>query len=130
MTKQEHVAHWVTGSNFNWHEVEKMVANDMVVPGLFWLHLSLEKLAKALWVQDNDGNTPPFTHNISKILSNTTLALTPTQARFAQQLNTFQLEGRYEDYMMNLRQGANEAFAQHVLQEAKILRQCILNQLR
>ena len=129
MTKQEHVGHWVKGSDFNWREVEKMIADDSIIPGLFWLHLSLEKLAKALWVQDNGGNTPPFTHNIGKVLAATTLVISPAQARFVQQLNTFQLEGRYEDYRMNLRQGATTEFARHVLQEASLLRQCILNQL-
>ena len=129
MTKQEHVAHWMTGANLNWQEAGKMFAGATYVPCLFWLHLSFEKLAKALWVQDNGGNTPPFTHNISKLLSETTLVLSPAQARFVQQLNTFQLEGRYESYTMQLRQGATKVFTQHVLHEANDLRQCILKQL-
>ncbi|WP_310392770.1 HEPN domain-containing protein [Hymenobacter sp.] len=80
-------------------------------------------------MQDNGGNTPPFTHNISKLLSETSLVLSPAHAKFAQQLNTFQLEGRYENYTMQLRQGATQAFTQHVLHEANDLRQCILKHL-
>ena len=93
MTKQDHVAHCISGADLNWQEAHKMFAAATYVPCLFWLHLSFEKLVKALWVQDNGGNTPPFTHNISKILSETSLVLSPAHAKFAQQLNTFQLEG-------------------------------------
>lgn len=99
------------------------------VPCLFWAHLTIEKLAKALWVHDNAGNTPPFTHNIAKLLAGTTVVLTPAQATFVQQLNTFQLEGRYESYTANLRQLATKSFTQTVLQDVTDLRQCILNLL-
>ena len=101
----------MTGADLNWREVKKLFADGSYVPGLFWLHLALEKLAKALWVQDNAGNTPPYTHNIVRILSETSLVLNPAEAVFAQQLNTFQLEGRYEDYIMQLRQGVNQVHA-------------------
>ncbi|MEJ7661419.1 MAG: hypothetical protein WKG07_18415 [Hymenobacter sp.] len=49
-------------------------------------------------MQDNIGDTPPFTHNIARLLADTQLVLAPAQAKFVQQLNTFQLEGRYESY--------------------------------
>ena len=61
-------------------------------------------------MQNNAGDIPPFTHNISKLLADTPLVLTPAQAKFVQQLNTFQLEGRYENYTANLRQIATQAF--------------------
>ena len=99
------------------------------VPCLFWAHLTIEKLSKALWVQDNAGDTPPFTHNIGRLLADTKLVLTSDQAIFVQQLNTFQLEGRYESYTVNLRQQATQAFTQTVLHDATDLRQCLLNQL-
>lgn len=99
------------------------------VPCLFWAHLTIEKLAKALWVRDNPGDTPPFTHNIARLLADTSLVLTPAQATFVQQLNTFQLEGRYESYTANLRQQATKAFTQAVLQDVTDLRQWLLKQL-
>ena len=34
---------------------------------LFWAHLTLEKLCKALWIKTNESNTPPFIHNLLKI---------------------------------------------------------------
>jgi HEPN domain-containing protein len=129
MTKQDHVAHWMNAADQNWQEVGGMFNAGTYVPCLFWAHLTIEKLAKALWVQDNAGNTPPFTHNIARLLADTTLVLTPAQATFVQQLNTFQLEGRYESYTANLRQQATQAFTQAVLHDVTALRQCLLNQL-
>jgi len=113
----------------NWREVGSMFTAGTYVPCLFWAHLTIEKLAKALWVQDNIGDTPPFTHNVARLLADTQLVLTPAQATFVQQLNTFQLEGRYESYTANLRQQATQAFTHAVLQDVTDLRQCLLNQL-
>lgn len=129
MTKADHIAYWMNAADQNWSEVGAMFAAGTYVPCLFWAHLTIEKLAKALWVQDNAGDTPPFTHNIARLLADTNLALTPAQATFVQQLNTFQLEGRYESYTANLRQQATPAFTQAVLHDVTDLRQCLLNQL-
>ena len=82
-----------------------------------------------MWVKNNAGDTPPFTHNIGKLLANTSLVLTSDQAKFVLQLNTFQLEGRCESYTTNLRQMATKAFTQSVLQDITDLRLCLLNQL-
>lgn len=129
VTKADHIAHWMNSANQNWQEVDSMFKAGTYVPCLFWAHLTIEKLAKALWVQDNVGDTPPFTHNIARLLADTKLVLTPAQATFVQQLNTFQLEGRYESYTANLRQLATTAFTQSVLQDVTDLRQCLLKQL-
>lgn len=126
MTKADHILYWMNGANDNWQEVETMFKAGAYVPCLFWSHLTIEKLAKALWVQDNTGDTPPFTHNIVRLLADTSLVLTPAQATFVQQLNTFQLEGRYESYTTNLRQIATKSFTQTVLQDVTTLRQCLL----
>jgi len=129
VTKQDHIAYWMNAAEQNWQEVGSMFTAGTYVPCLFWAHLTIEKLAKALWVQDNPSDTPPFTHNIARLLADTSLVLTLGQATFVQQLNTFQLEGRYESYTANLRQQATKAFTQTVLQDVTDLRQCLLNQL-
>ena len=103
MTKADHIAYWMNGADQNWQEVGSMFTAGTYVPCLFWAHLTIEKLAKALWVKDSAGDTPPFTHNIGKLLADTSLVLTSDQAKFVLQLNTFQLEGRYESYTTNLR---------------------------
>lgn len=67
-TKADHVAYWMNPADQNWQEVGTMFTAGTYVPCLFWAHLTIEKLAKALWVQDNTGDTPPFTHNIARLL--------------------------------------------------------------
>ncbi|MET4075336.1 HEPN domain-containing protein [Hymenobacter sp. UYCo722] len=67
MTKADHIAYWMNAAAQNWQEVGAMFAAGTYVPCLFWAHLTIEKLAKALWVQDNPGDTPPFTHNIARL---------------------------------------------------------------
>ncbi len=39
---------------------------------LFFFHLAIEKLLKAHWIKDNISNTPPFTHDLQKLFTETT----------------------------------------------------------
>ena len=129
MNKQDHIAHWLKGAAYNWQEVDTVFTAGAYVPCFFWAHLAIEKLAKALWIQDNEGNTPPFTHNISKLLASTSFVPTPVQAKFILELNAFQLEGRYENYVTDLRELLTPELAREILHNVKELRRCLLNQL-
>ena len=59
VTKADHIAYWMNAADQNWQEVGSMFTAGTYVPCLFWAHLTIEKLAKALWVQDNTGDTLP-----------------------------------------------------------------------
>src|SRR5580698_8742035 len=69
---------------------------------LFFSHLHLEKLCKALWVKNNNGNTPPKIHNLVKILDEAKISCSREQKAFMVIMNNFQLEGRYPDYLDSL----------------------------
>lgn len=69
---------------------------------LFFAHLVLEKLCKALWVKHNEENTPPKIHNLIEILNRANIQYSTEQIKFMIVMNTFQLEERYPDYMNRL----------------------------
>ena len=129
MTKADHIAHWLREAEQNWQEVQQMFAAGTYIPCLFWAHLTLEKIAKALWIQHNEANFPPFIHKITRLLELADVELTSDQMTFFQQLDAFQLQGRYEGYAVGLRQRATPAFTHAVLQQAAVLRQCLLEKL-
>ena len=106
-----------------------MFAAGTHVPCLFWAHLTLEKIAKALWIEHHEANIPPFIHKITRLLELAAVELTPEQITFFQQLDAFQLQGRYDSYVTGLRQRATRSFTHDVLQQATELRQCLLEKL-
>lgn len=98
MTKQEHIDYWTDTARKDWRTVQNMFKSKDYLPALFFSHLHLEKLCKALWVKNNQGNTPPKIHNLIRLLDEAKIKYSPDQMDFMIIMNTFQLEGRYPDY--------------------------------
>ncbi len=129
LTKEQHIAYWIETAEDNWRSIQNMFSVGEYVPALFWAHLTIEKLSKAIWVQDNEGNTPPRIHNIIKLLNATSFVLTDEQVNLGGRLNTFQLEGRYPTYLQELRRVATKEYTHELLTAIADLRQCLLNKL-
>jgi len=65
-------------------------SNPGVTPmAYFFGHLYLEKICKALWVKNNQGNTPPFIHNLIKLLSGFDVGLSEDDMSFLDDLNKY-----------------------------------------
>ena len=129
MTKADYVRYWTDSAADNWQEIQAMVAAGTYVPALFWAHLAVEKLSKALWVKENADDVPPRTHHIAHLLRATSFVPTPAQEQLIADLNRFQLEGRYPDYQHRLRQFATPAYTERLLTDIAALRQCLLAKL-
>src|SRR5215471_311688 len=98
MTKEEHIEYWITAAEKNLKTV-KHLFNDKDFPeALFFAHLTLEKLCKAIWVKNNSENNPPKIHNLVRLLELARIELNDEQKDFFLMFNNFQLEGRYPDY--------------------------------
>jgi HEPN domain-containing protein len=129
MTKTDHVAYWMATADDNWRELHNMMQAGDYLPALFWAHLCIEKLSKALWVKENEANIPPRIHNIISLLRDTSYRLTPEQTTLATQLNNFQLDGRYPDHHRRMQRMATASFTTSLLAEIAALRQCLLAML-
>jgi HEPN domain-containing protein len=68
MTKAEHIEYWLKNSERDWKRAEYCFEQKDYVFCLFCLHLSMEKICKALWVQNNKSNIPPKIHDLVKLL--------------------------------------------------------------
>jgi HEPN domain-containing protein len=103
LTKEEHIKYWADSAIDNWDTVEYLFKGGKNMEALFFAHLVLEKLAKALWVKNNGSNYPPKIHGIVKILEAANIQVDMERKSFLIIVNDFQLEGRYADYKEALR---------------------------
>ena len=117
MTKQEHIDYWVKTAEDNWTDVQILFELKRYASAMFFAHLTIEKLAKALWVKNNNENYPPKLHNIVKILKGAQISLDDIQEAFLLQINDFQLEGRYPDYKEMLKKSLHEVNTTHYIQK-------------
>jgi HEPN domain-containing protein len=77
---------------------EILINNKKFVEGLFFCHLVIEKILKALVVK-NTKNLPPKSHNLEYLSRLANVDLSEEQKDFMAILMKYQLEGRYpEDY--------------------------------
>ncbi|GAA3998181.1 hypothetical protein GCM10022408_06180 [Hymenobacter fastidiosus] len=88
MTQEEHVRHWVDTSAHNWEGAQTLVATSLR-PALVFAHWTLEKLSKALWVQQHANAMPPATDDVTVLLAATSFTLNTAQTTFAHQLKAY-----------------------------------------
>ena len=93
---------------------------------LFWLHLVLEKLCKAVWVKKNNNEKYPYIDNLIKLLKDSKIDLSDEQIIFYTDMNQFQAKGRYlEDLVTKektITKDLSETYFQKVNPEIKWLK--------
>ena len=75
-----------------------MIENKRILAGLFFCHLCIEKIFKALVVKVTEEH-PPRTHNLFLLAEKALIFLDGEQDKFASELQVYQLEGRYPETM-------------------------------
>jgi HEPN domain-containing protein len=99
VTKDEHIQYWIKSSDLNLETMEYLFKGRKYVDSLFFGHLHLEKICKALWIKNNDDNYPPRIHNLVALLEKSKIIVNDEDLEFLDLLNRYQLEGRYPDYL-------------------------------
>jgi HEPN domain-containing protein len=98
MNLREHIQHWIDSAEHDWATAEHLFAAAKYDWSLFLGHLVLEKLLKAMFVQDNSNQMPPKTHNLLKLAEHTKLILSEEQRLLLDRITEFNLEARYPQY--------------------------------
>lgn len=125
-TKNEHINFWLSQAEDDWNAVDTLFKGRNYLQSLFFTHLVIEKICKALWIKYNDGNMPPRTHNLIHLLSATPIELDDNKSEFLLSLNRFQLEGRYPDYLTKMHSVCNESFTVAMIDDTNKLRLWLL----
>ena len=111
METKEHVQYWLDSAENDWAAAENLFASGKYDWCLFIGHLVLEKILKALFVQDNNNQLPPKTHNLIKLAGRTDLELTEKQIIFLDEVNDFNIETRYPQYKNEFYKRCTREFA-------------------
>jgi len=129
MTKQQHIDFWINTAEDDWDSVELLFNGKKYLQSLFWAHLVLEKLTKALWVKNHSENTPPKIHNLIVLLKQSNIDLGEERMNFLVNYNNFQLSARYPDYLNKIYKVCTKQFTENQLDNVKEIRKCLLEML-
>jgi len=130
MTKQQHVDYWINTAEDDWGSISLLFNGKKYLQSLFWAHLVLEKLAKALWVKNNKENTPPKIHNLIVLLKQSNVDLGMENMNFLDDYNNFQLSSRYPDYLNKIYKVCTKQFTEIQLDKVNKIRICLLKMVQ
>lgn len=132
MTKEEHVKHWQKSANESWDSAVFLASGKHYALALFALHLTLEKLLKALWIKESFTDTPPYTHDLQKLCNELKLEIADEDYDFLAIVNSWNIRGRYPDYTNRLYQNTSGKYLKEQIEKVnelkKWLEEKILNQ--
>jgi len=95
MTKEEHIKHWISGAKDNLDAAFDIFGVARYDWALFIGHLALEKVLKAIYIQNTENIVPPKIHNLRKLAELSNLELNQEQLIFLDKVLLFHIEARY-----------------------------------
>lgn len=110
------VTFWTISANDDWKSAGIAFRGRDYVKALFWGHLYLEKLLKAVIVKQT-GKHAPYGHALPDLAKKAKLELTKDQIEFLKRVTDYNIKARYPDHEFELKKRATRAFTQSEINE-------------
>ncbi len=130
MKIEDHIQYWLDSAAHDWDTAESLFSAGKSDWCLFIAHLVLEKILKAIFVQDNDNKFPPKTHNLIKLAENTQIQLTEDQKIFLDEVNEFNLEVRYPQFKDEFHKKCTQAFTERYFKQIESTAKWLKSQIK
>lgn len=119
------IGFWRDSAKEDWAVARQLVDNGRIRHGLFFAHLALEKILKAL-VCKHSQDLAPRIHNLSRLSEMTGIAIINEYVDVLAEMNAFHIEGRYPE---SLTVPPTKEEALNYLARAEKVYQWLMNQL-
>ncbi|MBI4788589.1 MAG: HEPN domain-containing protein [Chloroflexi bacterium] len=129
MESKEIVQYWITTAEDDWQTVQNLFDKQDYVKALFFGHLYVEKLLKALIVQ-HTGAHAPYGHALHTLAEKANLAPTPDQSVFLRRITDYNIEARYPDWKLEFKKKCTREFCQNELKEIENFGQSLRTMLK
>lgn len=94
---KEQIKYWYESSQDDCETMEVLFKGGRYSDSLFFGHIVLEKILKALVVSET-GKEPPKIHNLIRLTELANLKLDQTDKDYLSVVNDFNIRARYDDY--------------------------------
>lgn len=92
----KHIVYWKNGAEEDFQVADQLIRSGKIRHGLFFLHLTLEKILKA-HVCRNSRDIAPRLHNLTRLVALSGIAIRQKDSDFLAEMNPFNIEGRYPE---------------------------------
>lgn len=123
------VSYWIKNAELKWETAKALKRSKKYSDCLFFCHLVLECLLKALVVVQV-GKEAPFIHNLIRLAELAEVEITADQKEFLRVATTFNIRARYEDYKMEFYKRADKPYTERHFSMSNEMRIWLLKKLQ
>lgn len=120
MKKEEVINCWAKSSQEDMRTAADLFRTHHYQYCLFFCHLSIEKILKALIVK-NTGRAPLPIHNLRRLVRDINIQLSDMDLALLDEINEFNIKARYNDFKFAFYKKATEDFTLKYLNKSKKL---------
>lgn len=122
---EKHILYWRNSAQEDLDVAANLVASGKIRHGLFFLHLTLEKILKAT-ICKHTKDIPPRTHNLVRLAEISGIEFDNKQIDFFIEMNPMNIEGRYPGTWAEL---PSQEEAEQYLRKTKKVYEWLITQL-
>jgi HEPN domain-containing protein len=126
--RKETVKYWLDSAGDDWRVAKHLFEKGDYSYSLFFGHLTIEKMLKAVYV-DRLNDNPPFTHRLVFLAEKASLELSEENLRLLETVTDFNLEARYPDEKFSFKRKCTKRFTQKYLKEIEGMRTWLVKQI-
>jgi len=104
------IDYWIESAKHDYATMESLFKTKRYSDSLFYGHLVLEKVLKALVVKKTHKHTKPI-HNLLVLLNDAGVELSDEETEFLAEVNKFNIRARYPDYKLSFYKVCNHEYA-------------------
>lgn len=129
MNKKKSVQYWLESAEDDWRVASHLFEKGDYPYALFFGHLTIEKVLKAIYVDRMD-DIPPYTHRLVYIAEKIPLHLTEEQLELIETITDFNMEARYPDEKFSFKKKCTKDFAERYLKKIEEIKKWLLKQMQ
>ena len=123
------IKYWLKSSANDWPVAQHLFEKKDYHYALFFGHLTVEKILKALYI-DRCGTVPPFTHSLNLLAEKSSLKLTFEQNKLLETITDFNIEARYPGDKFTFWKRCTGAYTKKYLSKIEEMKEWLLSQIR
>lgn len=128
MSKEEAVNYWVKSSELDLGTAEDLFKTKHYHNCLFFCHLFVEKIIKALIVKNTDENPLPI-HKLRLLAKDTRVEFSKEQLKLLDKITDFNIKARYNDVKFKFYKMATKEFTKEYFGKSKGIYQWLKKQI-
>ena len=120
MTLEQTINDWLKSAKRNLSASQDLFKTKHYVECLFFCHLSIEKILKAIIVKKTKKAPLPI-HNLLKLSEKTSIGFSKEKLKLLAEINEFSIRARYDNVKFKFYKKATKEYTQKYLQKIKKL---------